>query len=89
MLGKKCTFLFEVTYKPSPAISGHVTVDLHALIWVSADVDGVDAAQGLSVQQVLGTVLRGGEQTVSCGGAGRGRGERGGRRKWLEGAVAF
>lgn len=74
-LGKKVHFICgaEGTYKPAPAVSGHVTVDLYTLAWVSVDVDGVDAAQGLAIQQVLGTVLRGGEQTVSClGGGGRG-----------------
>lgn len=60
------------TYKPAPAIGGHVAVDLHPLARVPVDVDGVDAAQGFPIQQVLGAVLRGGKQTVSCGRAGSG-----------------
>lgn len=72
----------EGTHKPAPAVGGHVTVDLHALVWVSVDVYGVDAAQRLAVQQVLGTVLRGGKQAVSCVCGGD-------DMKWLEGVVAF
>lgn len=54
----KENIIVTVTYNPASFVSGHVTVHLHALAWVSVDVNGVDAAQQLSIQQVLGTILR-------------------------------
>lgn len=56
--------VFTVTYNPASFISGHVTVHLHTLAGVSVDVNGVDAAQSLSIQQVLGTILRCCKQTT-------------------------
>lgn len=37
------------TYNPASFIRGHVTVHLHPLAGVSVDVNGVDAAQSLSI----------------------------------------
>lgn len=54
------------THNPSTSISGHVTVDLHPLAQVAVDGDGVDAAQGVSVHQVLGAVLRVSKDTTTC-----------------------
>lgn len=53
-----------MTYNPASFISGHVTVDLHTLAGVSVDVNGVDAAEQLSVQQVLGAILGSGKKTT-------------------------
>lgn len=53
-----------VTYDPASFISGHVTVDLHTLAGVSIDVNSVDTAECLSVQQVLGTILGSGKNTT-------------------------
>lgn len=52
------------THNPAAFIGGHVTVHLHALAGVSVDVNGVDAAQRLPVQQVLGAILRRRKQTT-------------------------
>lgn len=57
-----------VTYNPASFVRGHVTIHLHTLAGVSVDVNGVDAAQRLSVQQVLGTILRCCKQTAPWGG---------------------
>lgn len=54
----------RVTYDPASFISGHVTVDLDTLAGVSVDVNSVDAAERLSVQQVLGTILRSSKKTT-------------------------
>lgn len=53
-----------MTYNPASFICGHVTVHLHTLAGVPVNVYGVDAAQALSIQQVLGTVLRRRKQTT-------------------------
>lgn len=53
-----------MTYNPPSFISRHVTVHLHTLAGVSVNVNGVDAAQSLSIQQVLGTILRCCKQTT-------------------------
>lgn len=53
-----------MTYNPAAFISGHVTVDLHTLAWVSIDVNGVDAAERLSVKQVLGAILGSSKETT-------------------------
>lgn len=55
---------FIVTYDPASFIRGHVTVDLHTLVGVSIDVNGVDAAERLSVQQVLGAILGSSKKTT-------------------------
>lgn len=57
--------VFMLTYNPASFISAHVTVHLHTLAGVPVNVNGVDATQCLSIQQVLSTVLRGGKQTTS------------------------
>lgn len=61
--------IFTATYNPSAFVSGHVTVHLHSLAGVSVYVNGVDAAQRFSIQQVLGTILRCCKQTTSWRGA--------------------
>lgn len=48
----------STTHNPSSFVGGHVAVHLHALAGVSVDVNGVDAAQRLSIQQVLSAILR-------------------------------
>lgn len=58
LLKEIVSVILTVTYNPASFISGHVAVHLHALAGVSVDVNGVDAAQRLSIQQVLGTILR-------------------------------
>lgn len=45
------------TYNPASFIRSHVTVHLHTLAGVSVNVNGVDPAERLSIQQVLGTIL--------------------------------
>ena len=60
------------THSPSPLVCGHVAVDLDSLVGVSVDVDGVHATQGLPVQEMLGAVLRRGEQAVPWRGQNRG-----------------
>lgn len=45
------------TYNPASFIRSHVTVHLHTLARVSVNVNGVDPAESLSIQQVLGTIL--------------------------------
>lgn len=60
----------SLTHYPSSSVGGHVAVHLHTLTEISVDVDGVDRAQALSVQQVLSTVLWRGKQSVSWGGKG-------------------
>lgn len=60
----------SLTHYPAASVGGHVAVNLHTLAEVSVDVDGVDSAQGLSIQEVLRTVLRRGKQSVSWGGKG-------------------
>lgn len=57
--------IIRVTYDPASFISGHVTVDLHTLAGVSVDVNGVDAAERLSIQQVLSAILGSGKKTTS------------------------
>lgn len=66
--------IFTVTYDPASLISGHVTVHLHTLAGVSVDVNGVDAAQRLSIQQVLGAILRCCKQTTPWREAGEAQG---------------
>lgn len=61
--------IFTVTYNPASFVSGHVTVHLHTLAGVSVYVNGVDTAQRLSIQQVLGTILRCCKQTTPWRGA--------------------
>lgn len=53
-----------LTHDPAPIVSGHVAVHLDALAGVSVNVNGVNAAQSLAVQEVLGAVLRRGKQTA-------------------------
>lgn len=53
-----------LSYNPASFISGHITVHLHTLARVSVYVNGVDATQQLSIQQVLGTILRRCKQTT-------------------------
>lgn len=56
----------RVTYDPASFISGHVTVDLHTLAGVSVNVNSVDAAERLSVQQVLSAILGSSKKTTPC-----------------------
>lgn len=44
------------TYNPSTPVGGHVTVDLDWLALVPAQIDGVQARGGVTVEQRLGTV---------------------------------
>lgn len=53
-----------LTHDPAPIVRGHVAVHLDALARVSVNVNGVNAAQSLAVQKVLGAVLRRGKQTA-------------------------
>lgn len=46
-----------MTYNPASFIRSHVTVHLHTLAGVPVNVNGVDPAERLSIQQVLGTIL--------------------------------
>lgn len=54
------------THNPAASIGGHVAVDLHSLAEVPVDGDGVDAAQRVSIHQVLGTVLRVSKDPATC-----------------------
>lgn len=54
------------THNPAASIGGHVTVDLNPLAEVPVDGDGVDAAQSVSIHQVLGAVLRVSKDTSTC-----------------------
>lgn len=53
-----------LAHNPASFVCGHVAVDLHALAGVAVNVNGVNAAQRLAVEEVLGTVLRRGKQAT-------------------------
>lgn len=54
------------THNPAASVGGHVAVDLDPLAEVPVDGDGVDAAQCVSVHQVLGAVLWVSKDTAAC-----------------------
>lgn len=64
----KCVMepIWATSYNPASFVRTHVTVHLHALAGVPVDVNGVDAAQRLAVQQVLGAILRRRKQPTPC-----------------------
>lgn len=56
------------TYDPAAPVRGHVAVHLQLLASLPVEEDGVHPAQGVSVHQMLGAVLRVREHPATCTG---------------------